>query len=157
MKAMIRFLLVMAVFFSGQAYLTNNAKASERSLAVPLRTIYPKEVLRESDFTQRSFLYEPAGPSLYVESIQPYEGFVARTTLPAFRPVAHTAVERARRIGVGAQLRVVFRNDGIEIATMGTAIQSGATGEIIQVRNTQSGSIVAGEIQPDGSIRVAPQ
>lgn len=157
MNAMIRCLLVMAVFCSGQACLTINAKAAERSLAVPLRTIYPKEVLRESDFMQRRFLYEPVGPSLFIETIQQYEGFVARTTLPAFKPVAHAAVERARRIGVGAQLRVVFRNDGIEIATMGTAIQAGATGETIQVRNTQSGSIVAGEIQPDGSIRVAPQ
>lgn len=152
----IRFLLITALYVAAQASLTSGAEASERSLSVPTRTIYPREIIREGDFTQRNFIYEPTGPSLFVEAIQPYNGFVARTTLPAFRPVAHAAMERARRVAVGAQLRIVLQNDGIEIATMGTALQAGATGETIQVRNIQGGNVVAGQIQPDGSIRVTP-
>lgn len=129
--------------------------AADRALMVPNRTIYPKEAIKEDDFLVRLFQYEPRGPSLYIESIQPFSGFNARTTLPAFKPVPIAALERARQITVGTSLRIIYVHDGIEIVATGIALQPGSVGEKIQVRNSSGGTIVAGTIQPDGNVRMS--
>ena len=51
-------------------------------------------------------------------------------------------------------VKVVFKEGGLTISTYASALQAGAVGDIIAVRNTESGLTVSGTIERDGSIRV---
>ncbi len=54
----------------------------------------------------------------------------------------------------GAKVRVVFEQDGLVIETYAAALQAGGVGEVISVRNLDSGLTISGTIQADGSVRV---
>jgi len=48
----------------------------------------------------------------------------------------------------------VFAEGGLMISTYGSALQAGAVGDVIPVRNLESGLTVSGTIEDDGSVRV---
>ena len=47
------------------------------------------------------------------------------------------------------------RSSGLTIVTTGAALQDGEAGEVISVRNSDSGVTVSGAVQPDGTVRVS--
>jgi len=48
----------------------------------------------------------------------------------------------------------VFQQSGVSITAFGAALQAGAAGDLVRVRNADSGLTVSGVVQPDGSVRV---
>ena len=44
---------------------------------------------------------------------------------------------------------------GLTITTYAAALQAGGVGDLIKVRNPESGIVVTGTVQPDGSVRVS--
>ncbi|MDP2357356.1 MAG: flagellar basal body P-ring formation chaperone FlgA [Beijerinckiaceae bacterium] len=136
---------------------SQEVSGQERDLAVPLRTLYPNEMIRQEDFTNRPFLYNPIGPSRFVQNIENYVGLLAKSTLPAFQPVHISAFELQRSVTVGTLLRLVFQEDGITISTAGIALQKASIGGSLQVRNTDTGAVLTGFLQKDGIVRIRPQ
>ena len=55
---------------------------------------------------------------------------------------------------LGAQVKIVFQQSGVSIVAFGAALQAGAAGELVRIRNADSGAAVSGVVQPDGSVRV---
>ena len=55
----------------------------------------------------------------------------------------------------GAEVKLVYVEGGLLIFTTGAALQDGATGDFVKVRNSDSGVTVSGAVQPDGSVRVS--
>jgi flagella basal body P-ring formation protein FlgA len=51
-------------------------------------------------------------------------------------------------------VKVVVEDSGLSIVTYGSAMQSGAAGALIPVRNTDTGVIIRGVVQPDGTVKV---
>jgi flagella basal body P-ring formation protein FlgA len=82
-------------------------------------------------------------------------GKMARRTLLPGRPVLAAAVNNARAVTNGAEVRLVYIDDGLTIVASASALQDGAVGDMIKVRNVDSGLTVSGTIQPDGSVRVS--
>jgi flagella basal body P-ring formation protein FlgA len=80
-------------------------------------------------------------------------GKVARRTLLPGRPIPSFAVEEPRAVSTGALVQLVFEQDGLSIVTTGQALQNGYAGQMVQARNLDSGIVVTGIVQPDGSIR----
>jgi flagella basal body P-ring formation protein FlgA len=81
-------------------------------------------------------------------------GKVARRTLLPGRPIPAIAVEEPRAVSMGALVKLVYQNEGLSIVTNAQALQNGHIGEVVQVRNMESGIIVSGAIQADGSVLV---
>lgn len=131
--------------------------AQERNLVVPLRTLYPNEVIKREDFAVRPFIYNPDGPSRFVESIENFVGLSAKSTLPAFRPVHVSAFEMKRQVGVGTPLRLVFQEDGITIIASGLSLQKAIVGQPIQVRNSDTGAVLTGLLEGEGVVRMRSQ
>ena len=48
----------------------------------------------------------------------------------------------------------VIEDSGLSIVAYGSALQSGAAGALIPVRNLDTGVIIKGIVQPDGTIKV---
>jgi flagellar basal body P-ring formation protein FlgA len=69
-------------------------------------------------------------------------------------PISTNAVGEPRLIVDGQKVRIIFEQDGLEIETYAAALQAGGTGDVISVRNLESGLTISGVVQSDGTVRV---
>jgi flagella basal body P-ring formation protein FlgA len=127
--------------------------AEERMLPVPVAVIYPGEVIRESMLVERAF-GAGAGGSV-AETKSALVGKVARRTLLPDQPIPPIAVDAPKVVSINAPVKIVFDEGGMVIIAYGSALQPGAVGDLIRVRNQDSGLVVTGRVQADGSIRVS--
>jgi flagella basal body P-ring formation protein FlgA len=130
------------------------AMAEDRRLLVPSVTIRPGEVIREDMIVERAFASNLLGVALFVEARPTLLGRMARRTLLPGQPIPINAVEDAWAVARGAVVKIVVEDNGLSIVTYGSAMQSGAAGALIPVRNTDTGVIIKGIVQPDGTIKV---
>ena len=131
------------------------SRAEERVVPVARVTIYPGDRIDESMLDEQSFSIGAVPEGVVIERKSALIGKVARRTLLPGRPIAPIAVDNPRVVAIGAQVRIVFVENGLVITAYGAAMQAGAIGDLIRVRNQDSGLMVTGRIQPDGSIRVS--
>ncbi len=135
-----------------------SAQAQERApvarLPVARVTIYPGDEITDAMLDERADAISGEEVSSYIRSREGLVGKVARRTLLRGEPIPTLAVDNPRLVRVGAQVKVVYADGGLQIVTYGVAQQAGAVGDIIRVRNQDSGLFVSGRVQNDGSIRV---
>jgi flagella basal body P-ring formation protein FlgA len=143
--------LVAATFASGAASL----RAEERMLPTPLAVIYPGDMIRDGMIGERVFGPRTAAEGAVVESKEALLGKVARRTLLPDRPIPVHAVDAPKVVAVNAAVKIVFEEGGMVIIAYGAALQAGGVGDLIRVRNQDSGLVVNGRVQADGSIRVS--
>lgn len=129
--------------------------AQERMLPAPLAVIYPGETIRESMIRERAFGASAGAEGSLVESKNDLIGKVARRTLLPDRPIPTFAVDSPKVIAVNGAVKIVFVEAGLTIVAYGSALQAGGVGDLIRVRNQDSGLVVSGRVQPDGSVRVS--
>jgi len=129
--------------------------AADLTLPVPGIVIYPGEPIRDGVLVDRDFSLEPIAAGTVIDSRSALVGKVARRTLLPGRPIPVNGVAEPRVVSNGAQVKVVFQEGSLMITTYGAALQAGGVGDIIKVRNPESGIIVSGTIQADGSVRVS--
>jgi flagella basal body P-ring formation protein FlgA len=130
------------------------AIGEERRLPVPAVTIRPGELIKDEMITERAFAPNLLGVALFIEGRPPLVGRMARRTLLPGQPIPTNAVEDPWAVARGAVVKVIVEDSGLSIVTYGSAMQSGATGALIPVRNTDTGVIIRGIVQPDGTIKV---
>jgi flagella basal body P-ring formation protein FlgA len=130
------------------------AVAEERRLPVPAVTIHPGDVIKDEMITERGFAPNLLGVAQFIEARPTLVGRMARRTLLPGHPIPSNAVEDPWTIARGTIVKVIVEDSGLSIVTYGSAMQSGAAGAIIQVRNSDTGVIIRGVVQPDGSIKV---
>jgi flagella basal body P-ring formation protein FlgA len=117
-------------------------------------TVYPGDAISDSMLDERAFAFPPGSESHYARPRAAVIGKVARRTLLPGQPIPVVALDNPRIVSLGAQIRIVFMEDGMQIVAFGIAQQSGGVGDLIRVRNQDSGLFVTGRIQADGSVRV---
>jgi flagellar basal body P-ring formation protein FlgA len=130
------------------------ACGEERRLPVPAVTIHPGEVIRDEMITERGFAPNLLGIAIFIEARPTLVGRMARRTLLPGQPIPSNAVEDPWTVARGAVVKVIVEDRGLSIVTYGSALQSGAAGALIPVRNTDTGVIIRGIVQPDGTIKV---
>ncbi|MCC8940541.1 flagellar basal body P-ring formation protein FlgA [Bradyrhizobium sp. Arg68] len=130
------------------------AAADERRLPVPAVTIRAGEVIRDDMITERAFASNLLGVALFIDGRPTLVGRMARRTLLPGQPIPTNAVEDPWAVARGATVKVIVEDSGLSIVTYGSAMQSGAVGALIPVRNTDTGVVIRGIVQPDGTIKV---
>lgn len=126
------------------------------SLPVPSITIYPGDTIKDSWLVDREFSPSAAvAKGAVMENRQSIVGKVARRTLLPGSPIPLNAIMDPKTVANGAKVKIVYEDSGLNITAYGAALQAGGVGEVISVRNLDSGLIVSGTVQPDGSIRVS--
>jgi flagella basal body P-ring formation protein FlgA len=138
-------LFAMAVLFA------SSVAAEPRALPVPAQVIYPGDKITSAMLVDAQDAGAPE-PNVLWERAD-IVGKVARRTLLPGRPIPSFAVEEPRAVSTGALVQLVFEQDGLSIVTTGQALQNGYAGQVVQARNLDSGIVVTGIVQPDGSIR----
>jgi flagellar basal body P-ring formation protein FlgA len=127
--------------------------AQEVALPVPRAVIYPGDVLTDALLDDRAVNPEDVGLT-HIRSRAALLGKVARRTLLPGQPIPASAVDQQRLVTVGAQVKIVYSEGGLQIVAFGLAQQAGGAGDLVRVRNLDSGLFVMGRVQNDGSIRV---
>lgn len=136
------------------ALFTVPAAAQETNLPSPQVVIYPGDVIRDDMLVD---IPGPAGDGAgpFVESRSLIVGKVARLTLLPGHAVPFASISNRRLVTNGAEVRLVYSDGGLLIMTTGAALQDGSIGDIVKVRNSDSGVTVSGAVQPDGSVNVS--
>jgi flagellar basal body P-ring formation protein FlgA len=134
-----------------------DARANEPAaipLPVPKVTIYPGDMIAADALHERMFVARSVARATVVESHEALVGKVARRTLLLNQPIAVNAIRDPFVIAQGKQAFLVFKTDGLTITSGAIALQNGGVGDIVSARNADSGIVVRGIVQSDGSIRV---
>jgi flagella basal body P-ring formation protein FlgA len=128
------------------------AGAAEFVLPVPRVTVYPGDVITDAMLIEHEF--RGADVKGYATTREMLVGKVSRQTLLPNRPVAATAVREPFAIRQGEPAVVVFISGGLVISGTAIPLQAGSAGEVISLRNTESGTTIRGKVQADGTVRV---
>lgn len=153
MKKLTLKLLTVALLIGNGA----SAFAEDLILPVPSVTIYPGDTIKESMLKDRIYPSNFRARSAVIESPVQLIGKVARRMLLPGEAIPTNAVDDARLVTRGVATQVVFQEEGLTISTMGSPLQSGSLGEQIRVRNIDTGRIIMGTVQADGTIRIGGQ
>jgi len=123
-------------------------------LPVPVMTIYPGDPIDDAMLADEIFPMGTAESSPFAPSRRALVGKVARRTLLPGKPIPLAGVADPELVRRGVPIEVSFASGGLQISTVATALQSGSLGARIQLRNPESGRIITGSVQADGSVRV---
>ncbi len=131
------------------------ALAQERTVPTPKQVIYPGDVIRDAMLTDISADDAPVGDGSIVDNRAALIGKIAKRTLLPGREILAIAVENPRAVANGAHVTLSYRDGALTIVTSAQALEPGGVGDVIKVRNEDSGLTVSGKIQPDGSVSVS--
>ncbi|MFC0217177.1 flagella basal body P-ring formation protein FlgA [Pseudochelatococcus lubricantis] len=121
--------------------------------AVAVVTVYPGDTITKDMVDEREFGQLRPVRGGYVASARALVGKIARRTLLPGQAIPANAVENAKLVRKGMPAQLVFEEGGLTIIAVVTPLQDGELGELIKVRNLDSGLIVHGTVQQDGSLR----
>jgi flagella basal body P-ring formation protein FlgA len=141
--------LLLALIATGQA-----PAVAEELGVVPTRILYPGETI-SADALQMARV-RPGKAATVVFAHQPAElvGKVATRTLLPGRFVPLASVREAYVIEQGAAVQVLFVEGGLTISVKAITLQPGSTGDVVKVRNADSGAIFSATVMADGTVRV---
>ena len=143
-----RGLAVMLALCAGPAF------AQEPSLPVPRAVIYPGEIIRDDMLVDAPDDEIDAHTGAFARTRASLVGKMARRTLLPGRAIPLAALDNPRLVVIGALVRLVYLEGGLQIVTSGAALQDGGLGDLVKVRNSDSGVVIFGLVQPDGTVRI---
>ena len=123
-------------------------------LPVPAAVLYPGDVISEEALTERAFIAHTVARGTVFEGRGEAVGKVAKRTLLPGQPIAIGAVRDPYVIVQGKAVLLVYQAAGLTITSNAMALQNGGAGDVISVRNIDSGVTLNGTVDADGSVRV---
>jgi flagella basal body P-ring formation protein FlgA len=131
-----------------------SAGAAELLLPVPRATIYPGEIISDQQLAERAFLAHTVARSTVFEKREAVVGKTARRTLLPGQPIPIGSVREPYLVTQGKNALVVFEAGGLTISATALALQNGGVGDVVTLRNADSGAIIKGTVAPDGTVRL---
>jgi flagellar basal body P-ring formation protein FlgA len=147
--------LALALSLASSAPAQEAADADVSTAPVPRMVIYPGDIIRDDMLMDVPTKEIQGAVDSMVRSRTGIVGKMARRTLLPGRAIMPIALNNPRAVVNGAEVRLIYIDGGLMIVTSASALQDGAVGDTIKVRNVDSGLTVSGVIQPDGSVRVS--
>ncbi|MGX5839696.1 flagellar basal body P-ring formation chaperone FlgA [Mesorhizobium sp. ArgA1] len=122
---------------------------------IPNRVIYPGEMIDTGALKPVTLLPGKHRPDAVATQAQELQGKVAKRTLLPGRYIPVAAIRDAWLVEQGAAVQVYFIAGDLTISATAVSLQPGAAGDLIKVRNADSGKIFSGTVMADGTIRVS--
>lgn len=134
--------------------LAGPAAAAELTLPVPAAVIYPGQDILGRGLSTGDFIVKDDKVELFVLEERMLEGMVAKRTLLPGNAIRMTDISLPDLVTAGSQVTLVYRETGLFITGLGTALRSGAMGDAVTARNLDSGVVVSGVVEADGTVRI---
>ncbi|MBO9422417.1 MULTISPECIES: flagellar basal body P-ring formation chaperone FlgA [Stappiaceae] len=131
-----------------------SAHAASIELPVARQTIPAGSEIGHRDLVERKFPSRTATQFAVASHRSQLVGQVTRRTLLPGQPIPINSVEKPLLVKRGEPARLVFQEQGLVIIMQVEALQNGGAGSFVRVRNVDSGLVVSGRVQQDGTIRV---
>lgn len=129
------------------------AAQSAETAVVPKQVIYPGETIAANQIDVVT-VTNPNIAGGYARIAEEVVGRVAKRTLLPGRTIPVNGLREAFAIKRGANVRLTFSIGNMVISASGTPLTDAMVGDLIKVRNTDSGSIVSGTVMADGTVQV---
>ncbi|MGV3550684.1 flagellar basal body P-ring formation chaperone FlgA [Rhizobium sp.] len=120
---------------------------------VPTQIIYPGEEIDPKRLERVEVTNKNLSQG-YAQDISQVQGLITTRTLLPGRTIMIGALKQPSAIKRGDKILLVYDNGMMRITASGTPLAEGAVGELIQVRNTDTGVILSGTIMPDRTVLV---
>ncbi|MBO9193052.1 MULTISPECIES: flagellar basal body P-ring formation chaperone FlgA [unclassified Rhizobium] len=121
---------------------------------IPTTIIYPGETISSAQLQE----VEVTNPNLqgdYAKSIGQVDGMISKRTLLPGQSISISALREPYTVTRGSSTRLIFTVGAMAISAAGSPLEDGMTGQMIRVRNMDSGVIVSGTVLANGTIHVA--
>lgn len=128
---------------------------AQETVLVASRVVYPGEVIAGDALDEVPLRRVLRNPGSIAFGLSQVEGKVARRTLLPGRMIPLSYVRDAYLVEPGEPVQMVFVQGGLEISVTGVPLQSGSAGDVVRVRNLDSGTVVTGVVMADGTIRIS--
>ncbi|OLP58188.1 flagella basal body P-ring formation protein FlgA [Xaviernesmea oryzae] len=129
------------------------ARAEGMTAVIPKETIYPGETIVGSQLE----VVDVTNPNLsgdFAQTADQVVGKVTTRTLLSGRVILVSGLRQPYAVERGKAVRLVFNNGPLVISAGGSPLENAAVGDLIRVRNTDSGIIVSGTVMADGTVQV---
>lgn len=120
---------------------------------VPTRIIYPGEQLT-GDHVEAVDVTNPNIAGGYASDLSQIEGLISKQTLLPGRTIPLAALRVPAMVERGSNVRLVFTVGNLILSASGSPLTDGSLGDVVRVRNLDSGVIVSGTVMKDGTIQV---
>jgi flagella basal body P-ring formation protein FlgA len=134
--------------------IASNQPAGEVVL-IPNRVIYPGETIELGALKRVTLIAGKHKPDAVATRAEELDGKVAKRTLLPGRYIPSAAVREAWLVEQGASVQVFFIAGGLTISATAVTLQPGSAGDLVKVRNVDSGKILSGTVMADGTIQVS--
>lgn len=135
-------------------FVTAASATTERGYAVvPTATIYPGETVTASRLEE----VPVTNPNLtgdYARAVGEVVGLISTRTLLPGRTISVSSLREPYAVSRGSNVRLTFTIGNLTISAAGTPMVDASIGDVIRVRNLDSGTIVSGTVMADGTIQV---
>jgi flagella basal body P-ring formation protein FlgA len=130
------------------------ADAGNEVVLIPNRVIYPGETIELGALKRVTLIAGKHRPDAVATQAEELDGKVAKRTLLPGRYIPAAALRDAWLIEQGAAVQVFFIAGGLTISATAVTLQPGAAGDVVKLRNVDSGKILSGIVMDDGTVRV---
>ncbi|OQP83545.1 flagella basal body P-ring formation protein FlgA [Rhizobium rhizosphaerae] len=127
--------------------------AEGMTAVIPKATIYPGATIEPGQLE----VVDVTNPNLtgdFAQTAAEVVGKVTTRTLLAGRVILVSGLRAPYAVERGKAVRLVFNNGPLTITAGGSPLESAAIGDLIRVRNTDSGIVVSGTVMADGTVQV---
>jgi flagella basal body P-ring formation protein FlgA len=123
-------------------------------IVVPATAIPPGGVISEDMLMTRRIRVRRPITGLYATRLDEAAGMVAKRTLRANRAIPVSMLRQPYLFKEGQRVELLFAHGALSIVASGVALEPGAAGRTVSVRNIDSGRVVRGEVANDGRVLV---
>lgn len=127
---------------------------AQETVLIPNRVIYPGETVAAEALKEVTLKPGKQAPEAVAVSLAELDGKIARRTLLPGRYVPLNSLREAYLVEQGAAVEVVFVSGVLTISASAVTLEPGSAGDLVKVRNIDSGKILSGTVMADGSIRI---
>jgi flagella basal body P-ring formation protein FlgA len=133
---------------------TKASHPAGEAVLIPNRVIYPGETIMPGLLKTVVLAPGRQKPDAVATRAGELNGKVARRTLLPGHYIPVNAIRDAWLVEQGAPVQVVFAAGGLTITATAVTLESGSAGDLVKVRNPDSGKIFSGTVMEDGTVRV---
>ncbi len=144
--------LMVAMILAAAPLRVTADEAATADIPVPKNIIYAGQMVDESLIMWRRV------PVRYLRRVQVFEsideviGKMARTTLMPNRPIAINHLRKPDIIKASVPVEVFYKAGNLVIRGTAIPLSGAAVGEALRARNVDTGVVITGIAQPDGTL-----
>lgn len=147
----IYFVMILVAAFSWCCGLAVAEEEAWQTIVVPRTVIYPGDVISEGAVVDRRI---GGGQAAFGMKRDDVVGKVARRTLMRGQPIPSSAVRERDVVVQGRTYALIYKSDSLTVTGSGVPLQSGSAGQVINVRNPDTGVVIKARVSSDETLVV---